>query len=263
MNEENNSVNNLDVATQEDSQVISDTSVVEETKETQETEKDTSIAETTQVEDSTEKQSREDNSAARNARIRAEKEAERKIKEAYEKGLNDAKIKQYIGKVNPYTNKVVEDELDVQQLQDMMEIDDSGGDPLVEYAVKIKEREKAKIIKEHENLKKQEQVEKLNKEITELTEKHPNLDVQALLQDENFNCFAQGKVGQQPINQIYEDYSRLQNFWKEKSDKAIQEEIAKQNSSSGSLAGGTQEVLDFEKMSSEDFKRYRQKILDE
>ena len=153
------SVNNLEVADQEETVESTATNeVVESVEETQEQTAEQTAKET-QAE-TKKPQSAEDNSKYRLARIKAEKEAEKKIeqarKEAYEQGLQQGKVQSYIGKQNPYTGETIKDDLDVQEYLEMNQLDNAGKDPISGYRElqKQKAREDAeKKIKADEEAK--------------------------------------------------------------------------------------------------------------
>ena len=154
MEEEVTSANNLEVAEQEET--VESTVAQEEQPETTE-QSDVVEATDSPEENSVESkegetkkpQTDEENSKYRQARIKAEKEAEKKIeaarKEAYEQGLKQGKVNTYIGKQNPYTNKVIKDQYDVEEYLDMFELDSKGEDPIDGYRElqKQKAREEA------------------------------------------------------------------------------------------------------------------------
>ena len=73
------------------------------------------------------------NDANRDRRIaqkeRWKREREEEKTQAYQKGLVDA-----VGGVNPYPNCKIEDAVDIQEFLAMREIEQSGGDPIADFA---------------------------------------------------------------------------------------------------------------------------------
>lgn len=266
MNEELESENNQEVAVLDEQNDIStqDEVVEEEKNENNLVENQTAEQPNEEMVDDQNKnvQSKEDNSAARSARLRAEQDAKKKIDEAYKKGLEDAKTRQFFGKLNPYTGEVIEDNVDAQQFLEMQKIESEGGDPLVDYTKKIKEKERQEIIKQNEVQKEIEKQQKLNEELDDFIKEHPDLDVEKLLKDENFAIFAEGKIGNKSIKSIYDDYNKVVNHYQKNAEKKAKEIIANNNATPGSLNGGKQEIYDFETMSSRDFEIYKRKVLD-
>lgn len=262
MEENENSENIQDVADLDQNDISTKVDeVVENNNENEnETNEGTNTAEQHENVEDSNVQSKEDNRAARAARIRAEQEAQKKIDEAYAKGLKDAKLKGTFGKTNPYTGQVIEDDFDAQEYLEMQEIAEQGGDPVLGYASKLKQKEREQL--QNQN-KAQEEMrkEQLNFELDEFISSHPNLDVQKLLSDPNFTIFAEGKVGNKSISQIYDDYNKVINHYEKSAEKKAQGIIANNNASPGSLKGGKQEQLDYGKMSSADFQKAKEKIL--
>ena len=156
--EVNESVNNLEVAEQEE--------VVENTANETETTEQVSEQGTEQVEEveeqeeqETEKQSNEENAKYASIRRKAQEDAKKQIeqvrKEAYEQGLNQGKVQSYIGRNNPYTGQTIKDEYDVQEYLDMYELDSKGEDPIAGYRElqkdKARKEAEAKIKAEEQN----------------------------------------------------------------------------------------------------------------
>ena len=264
-NDVNESANNLEVADQEETVESTATNeVVENTEETQE-QTTTETAEETQPE-TKETQSAEDNSKYRLARIKAEKEAEKKIeqarKEAYEQGLQQGKVQSYIGRQNPYTGETIKDDFDVQEYLDMYQLDTSGKDPISGYRElqKQKAREEAeKKIKADEEAKQKQWYEDDTKDFLD---KYSSEKLQELTKDEDFNIFANGKVGKVPLAQIYEDYQKLISKYEKKSVETAKQIVANNSITPGAIEETEPQVLDWNNMSNEQFEKYIQKAKD-
>lgn len=255
------SANNLEVADQEETVESTVDEVVENNEETQE-ETTEQTAEDTQAE-TKETQSAEDNSKYRQARIKAEAEAKKKIeqarKEAYEQGLQQGKVQSYIGKQNPYTGETIKDELDVQEYLDMYQLDTTGKDPISGYRElqKQKARDEAeKKIKADEEAKQKQWYEDDTKDFLD---KYSPEKLQELTKDEDFNLFANGKVGKVPLAQIYEDYQKLINKYEKKSVETAKQIVANNNATPGALEEGEPKELNWETMSKDQFEKYLEK----
>lgn len=256
------SANNLEVADQEETvESTVENEVVETTEETQE-----ETAEQTADEPQTETkqpQSDEENSKYRQARIKAEKEAEKKIeqarKEAYEQGLQQGKVQSYIGKENPYTGETIKDELDVQEYLDMYQLETTGKDPISGYRdlQKQKMRDEAeKKIKEDEEAKQKEWYQNDTKDFLD---KYSPEKLQELTKDEDFNMFANGKIGKLPLSQIYEDYQKLISKYEKKSVETAKQIVANNSTTPGAIEESEPQIMDWNNMSKEQFEKYFEK----
>lgn len=273
-NNMNESVNNLEVAGQEEtveSTVTNDESV-ETVDNTEDTTTGTENIETTEETEDTsadkteiEKQNKEDNKFARLARIQAEKEAQIKIdkarKEGIEQGMKLGKIKSYIGRENPYTGEIITDDYDAQEYLDMYELEAKGKDPVKGYRELQKEKAKAEAQKQiqiDEETKKKKWFEDDTKDFVE---KYSIEKLNELSKDADFNLFANGKVGQRPLAEIYEDYSKFTSKYEKKSVQTAKQIVANNNTTPGGVGESETKVLDWNNMSSEEFEKYYQKAL--
>lgn len=264
------SANNLEVADQEETveSTVGDVVEAEETTEQSDVVEDVETTEQTEEPQAETKkpQSDEENSKYRLARIKAEKEAEKKIeqarKEAYEQGLKQGKVQSYIGRQNPYTGKEIKDDYDVQEYLDMYELDSKGEDPIDGYRElqKQKARDEAeKKIKADEEAKQKQWYEDDTKDFVE---KYSSEKLQELTKDEDFNLFANGKVGKVPLAQIYEDYQKLIGKYEKKSVETAKQIVANNSTTPGALEEGEPQTLDWAHMSKKEFDKYYQKALD-
>lgn len=273
-NEVTESENNVEVADQHD--VLEDTvEVVEgetpsETTETgAETETPTpaTVTENETEEPVTPKQSNEDNKVARLARKQAEKEAEARIekarKEAYEQGLKQGRINGFIGKTNPYTGNEIKDELDAQEYQDMYQLDvDGSADPVSDY----RELQKARA---REEARKQIALDEENKQklwyandAKEFVDKYGEDKLQEVLKDADFDMFANGKVGKQPLTKIYEDFNKLTNKYRKDSIETAKRIVANNTATPGAINDGEHQEFNWNTMSSKQFADYVKKAKD-
>lgn len=264
-NEENESVNNLEVAEQEET--VESTVNEEVETEQEESEQEADSTETNEeTEEHEEKQSSEDNKYARQARLRAEKEAEAKIaqarEEGYKQGLQQGKVQSYIGRQNPYTGKTINDNYDVQEYLEMYELDSQGKDPINDYRElqKQKARQEAEDkIKQDEEMKKQKWYEDDTKDFLD---KYSQEKLQELTQDEDFNIFASGKIGQVPLAKIYEDYKKIISKYEKKSVETAKKIVANNSATPGAIQDGEAQELDWDNMSPEQFEKYIKKAKD-
>lgn len=268
-NEKVESVNNLDVAEQEE--VVESTTTTEDTEKVDEVVNEDVVSETTEEdtkESETEqkKQSPEENAKYASVRRKAQEEAEKKLeqvrKEAYEQGLKQGKVQTYIGKQNPYTGEEIKDDYDVQEYLDMFDLDSKGHDPISGYRElqKQKAREEAeKKIKLDEETKQKQWYENDTKDFVD---KYSANKLQELTKDEDFNLFASGKVGKVPLSTIYEDYQKLISKYEKKSVETAKQIVANNSTTPGAIEETETQDLDWNNMSTEQFEKYIQKAKD-
>lgn len=182
------------------------------------------------------KQSDEEN--ARFARERREKESQAKIDKARE----ETRIQTIIDIVgeNPYTHEPLKDEFDVKIYEEMKAYEKNGGDPVLDQAKIIKG-----IVKKSEQLKqetiekenaKQESDNKAKSDIDDFKAAYPQVDLKSLLLDEKFKDYADGKLGNKPLKDIYSSFIKYNPQVNKEEEKASKEQ-AKNNASVGSLKG--------------------------
>lgn len=255
------SVENLEVADQEET--VESTVEQEETVETvnAETTEETKENEEEEVkQEGEQKQNKEDNKFARLARIQAEKEAEKKIEKARQEGIEQGiklgKVRSYIGKENPYTGEIIHDEYDAQEYIYMYELDSQGKDPVKGYRELQKEKARSEAqrqIKLDEETKKKAWYENDTKDFVE---KYSIDKLKELSNDSDFELFASGKLGQEPLAKIYEDYNSLISKYEKKSVQTAKQIVANNSTTPGGLKEGETKVLDFNNMSNEEFEKY-------
>lgn len=191
-------------------------------------------------------QSKEENSKYAQARRKAEAEVEAKVKEAYKKG----RMESFIGKLNPYTNTVINDETDIQVYENMYALDKQGKDPVADYASYVAD-------KQRQELKEREEQEKIKQEaendVTEFTEKYPDVNLSELLENETFKDYIEGK--RKPLTTLYENYKKMENSFRNKAVDVAKQTIANSQATPGSLNSGAEVNVDYANMSDEDFER--------
>lgn len=167
---------------------------------------------------------------------------------------------------NPWTNKPVKDEKDLEVYEIMKELEASGKDPLSDLPDALADRarkrdadtkkanEESKIIQD-----------KLAKEISDLRKKYPDVNTKELADDPSYLELADEKGGRWTVTEIYEEMLRRKSSSKketknENDDKQI-DAIAKsnkQNSSNGNSSNNSGQKKVSE-MSKEEFDAYWRK----
>ena len=263
-NEEIESVNNLEVADQEETvESTVDTETTEEELDTEEVEGEEEVDEEEPEEES---QTKEDNKYARLARKQAEEKAQKEIervrKEAYEQGLAQGKVQSYIGKQNPYTGETIKDDYDVQEYLDMFELDSNGEDPINGY----RELQKQRAREEAEEKLKLEEENKQKKwyedDTKDFVDKYSAEKLNELSKDKDFELFANGKLGSVPLAQIYEDYQKLISKYEKKSVATAKQIMANNTNTPGAIHEVEIKELDWNNMSSDQFEKYIRKAKD-
>lgn len=261
------SANNLEVADQEETveSTVDDVVEAEETTEQSDVGDDAEATEQTEEPqaETKEPQSDEDNSKYRLARIKAEKEAEKKIeqarKEAYEQGLKQGKVDSYIGRQNPYTGKEIKDNYDVQEYLDMYELDSKGEDPIDGYRELQKQRARDEAERKIKADEEEKQKQWYADDTKDFVDKYSSEKLQELTKDEDFNLFANGKVGKVPLAQIYEDYQKLIGKYEKKSVETAKKLVANNSTTPGGIEETEVQELNWNSMSKEQFEKYLEK----
>ena len=171
------------------------------------------------------------------ARRRREAENAKKIEETRVKTVIET-----LGGVNPYTNDAMTDAADVEEYLLMKRIEKDGGDPVSDYA---KYRKKA----DKEGAQKAE--EKATKDAwyandrASFVNEHPDVNLNDLLKDVNFQAYADGKVGRVPLSDIYKGYTALTKAVDGKAKDLAAQAIANRQASPGSAASSGTADSDF------------------
>ena len=137
---------------------------------------------------------------------------ERRLKDA-EKAKEDAlrakevEMVKKLYKTNQWTGEAIEDEHDVEELLTMQALADEGKDPLAEYPKFLKQQKKiaAQAAKEKSQGEAQKQT-RAQAGLQEFYEKHPDVNVQELLADEDFLKFGKDALEFIPLTKVYEAY---------------------------------------------------------
>lgn len=132
---------------------------------------------------------------------------------------------------NPYTHEKMEDEHDVDEYLAMKQLANEGKDPIADYPKFIKNK-----AKEQEKARQTESSQKewIANDKADFATKHPDVNLDELLNDDLFRNFALGKVGNFPMDKIYKDF---QTFLTQ-SEKRATERAAQILANNASSPGG-------------------------
>lgn len=175
-------------------------------------------------------QTKEQNSE--NARRRREAERQAELKKVEAETREKAIIEVLNGK-NPFTNEPMKDHADVEEYLLMKEIEKNGGDPLSDFSKYQKEKERKKA---EEVAKETEEKEWYEKDFNDFSTKHPEVNVHSLISNEQFQKFADGKVGKQPLSEIYDDFISFVSEYEKKAKQMVKQTLANKKASPGSLS---------------------------
>lgn len=169
---------------------------------------------------------------AQNARRRREAERQAAIDAAKDEA-RQAAILEALDHKNPYTGEPMTDKTDIDEYLAMKEIAKNGGDPVGDYSkyLKQKERDKAK-----EAEKKKADESWFIKDREEFTNTHPGVNVDQLSKDKRFLLFAEGKIGNKPLSEIYDGYLQFTGEAEKAAQAKAAQTLANKKASPGSLA---------------------------
>lgn len=253
----NTSVEDTDTNAKEEQDDLSfdDTSENEdELKTSTEENKVTSPLPKKEVNEAKAPQTKEERAMYANKRREADKQ--RKEQEALKKkAYDEGRLSAYKGKINPYTNTEIKDMEDIEVYEDMFKLSEAGKDPLKDYAsyVADKKRTLAKEAREEE-----EREAKALKEVEEFQGKYPDINLTELLKDEMFMDYAEGKS--KTLLETYESYSKFEKNFRNKGIETAKKTVANSISSPGSLNAGSENDIDYNSMSREDFLKEVNKV---
>lgn len=192
-------------------------------------------------------QSKEERARQAEARRRREaKEREAKEKEIADKAYLKGQLEST--RVNPYTNKPVEDEYDLKVLKVQRQIEDEGGDPITDLPAKLAQLDRAEAKKKAENAKKEAEGEKaIADDIDDFRKKHPDVDAKELLSDGRFASYSRGKLGSESLSDIYDEFTKT--FGKE--SKKSEADGKKKGAAPSPNGGQKAETVPYSKMTKE------------
>ena len=174
------------------------------------------------------------------ARQRREREkAEEKAKQELEF------YKREIG-VNPWTEQPIEDADDIEEYRLMKQIEKEGGDPLNDYAKRLKlQRKEKKEQKENKasnasfsELTEEQKQARVNEEITEFSSQYPDVNVSELFENESFMDFAGEYLGKVSLSVAYGMYQKSASFKQAQNDAITKKatQLANSQASVGALS---------------------------
>lgn len=175
-------------------------------------------------------QTKEQNS--QNARRRREAERQAELKRVEQEAREKAIIEALEGK-NPYTFEEMKDSADVKEFLTMREIERNGGDPLTDFSRFQKQKEKEQAEKDAKDTQERQWY---SNDRAQFVEKYPDVNLDALIENEHFQKFADGKVGVVPIVKIYEDFTSFTSDYEKKAKQLATQRVANQKASPGSLS---------------------------
>lgn len=173
------------------------------------------------------------------ARRRREAEEKERIATAESKARIAAVI-DATGGENPYTHKPIVDASDVDQFLLMKKIEKDGGDPIADFPEYAKKHEQ-----EHaaEAKAEAERVSERASDIEKFRSKYPDVDLQKLANDTQFDLFCGERIGQTPLVDLYESYiafkKSVENEVQAQEKKTAIAEKAKATAAVGSLKDTT------------------------
>lgn len=135
--------------------------------------------------------------------------------------------------INPFTDEEIKDKDDVEEYLTMKQIEKSGGDPITDYAKHIKEQKRKNADTQIATSQKEEW---MRNDANDFRAKHPDVDANALFQQEDFIMFSDGKLGSQPMAQIYQEYQTFLSKVKASVEKRTAQAIAAAKASPGAVA---------------------------
>ncbi|MBO5355715.1 MAG: hypothetical protein J6B09_06585 [Clostridia bacterium] len=171
------------------------------------------------------------------ARKRREQERQRELTETRNQAIIDA-----LGGRNPYTGGEMTDAEDVAEFLTMREIEKTGGDPVTDYSGHVKARVREQREQERTEA---EQRAWYEKDRADFFEKYPDADLSALIDDEDFNDYSEGKVGEVPLAEIYEGFLRMTARIEEHAKRMAAQMVANGKASPGALTGAAQVESDY------------------
>lgn len=210
-----------------------------------------------EVEDEKAKQ-KEQNHINAERRKREKQEREEALKK---EGYNKA-VKESVDGLNPYTHKEIKDDVDMEIYLQMRELEKQGKDPITDYAEFV--AEKSRKGREEEQLKKQQE-DYATKDIEAFNKDFPDADVNKVLKDEHFSKFADGKLGNVPLSQVYKDFLEFESYYEKKADEESTEKAAKKfartQSSMGSMTDNNspKKKVSYKDMSDDEFRKLVEK----
>lgn len=171
---------------------------------------------------------KKDGRSSENAQRRREEKRQKELKAEREKTI----ISTLKGK-NPYTGEEMKDSADVEEYLAMREIEDNGGDPVNDYSKHLKTKQREIADREKQE---RQRADWFKSDHEDFVAKHPDVNLDELVNNKQFQLFADGKVGNAPLSKIYEDFMELISPYDEQVTQKAAQMLANQKASPGALA---------------------------
>lgn len=200
----------------------------------------------------TKKQSKEENHKwaeirrAEKAKLEEEKKLALEKKKEEDKFYNKGLVEALNGK-NPFTDKEIKDDDDIEELKTMQEMVKKGLDPITDFPEYVKEKKREER-KQQELLKKQEEEEvnkekeieeKAVKDVKEFNNKYKSINIDELLKNERFIDYSDGKLGNKTLIEVYEGFIKFEKKIEDTAEEIALKKEARRQSSVGPLKGTT------------------------
>lgn len=200
-----------------------------------------------------------------NAKQRLERKKAREQKRLEEENRirNQARIegfKEASNNINRFTGEALETDEDVEAYKLMLEIEKDGGDPLEDfYKYSIKKKKAARLEQERLANEQQQKTQNIDKDIEAFSAKYPSVNLTDLLSsNSDFVKVFGADLGKTPLTELYDRYGVVVDMIKKaKNDKAIQEQAINMSSTGALGNNANPPKLDFNKMTSEEFKEWK------
>lgn len=251
-------------ATEEVVEEVVDEEVEVEEETAEEVTEDTQTEENTseKVEEKPKKQSSAERKRyAEMRRAKEAKEREKAIQKAKQEGIIEG-----LGGINPYTGEKMVDDIDFELYQEMKDAESKGYNPnnmsdMLKYRKGVKQE-----ALQREQAQQQADLNTQN-DIRDFQEKNPNVSVKELLNNKDFQIYADGLLGQVPLATIYAKYNHSKNEASKQAEEIVLNEQARRVSSAGSLTtgddvGSSLTIEQISKMSREEIEANYDKIMD-
>ena len=182
---------------------------------------------------------------------REREEREKAIQDAYKKGRLEA----FKGRVNPFTQTVMQDEADIEVYEAMCKLEAEGKDPISDYAIYAadKRREESR-----EKERQKEIEENAKKDVEDFINKYPKVDLNELLADPLFKDYIEGKS--KSLVELYDNFNELKSKFRAESIKQAEQTIANAISTPGSLNNYSSNTIDYASMSREEFLKEVERV---
>lgn len=251
-------------ATEEVVEEVVDEEVEVEEETAEEVTEDTQTEENTtdKVEDKPKKQSSAERKRyAEMRRAKEAKEREMAIQKAKQEGIIEG-----LGGINPYTGEKMVDDIDFELYQEMKDAESKGYNPnnmsdMLKYRKGVKQE-----ALQREQAQQQADLDTQN-DIRDFQDKNPNVSVKELLQNEDFQQYADGLLGKVPLATIYAKFNHSKVEANKQAEEIVLNEQARRVSSAGSLntgddAGSSLTMEQISKMSRDEIDANFDKVME-